>query len=299
MYILLDAHKGSVARFLTVKRHSLCSVRGSCNILQPCSEIALVDIMHNVIVATVILISCCNDFCVHNYSKYRAIMIIVSPHLVIEAVRNWMQQDVSRNTIQRVVFSSKANCTLVEQIMRNSFPLYPKASCRDSGISYTDVQSNESGTESQNEVEHIPNGTEPFQNGFVSVKKRIESLQGRVGESNEIHRCSQADRGRLKKDDNSGLFTNEHRNSKFVEYARKTLDPNLGESLSYVSRFHQSIPSLPLDPPMTLAVSHVYKSLEFLNERGDPIFSPKLRLSISSTASGDLVLNPDRTESEV
>lgn len=36
-----------------------------------------------------------------------------------------MQQDLSRNTFQRVVFSSSANCALVENLMSSTFPLHP------------------------------------------------------------------------------------------------------------------------------------------------------------------------------
>lgn len=53
---------------------------------------------------------------------------LVSPHIVIEAVRQWLQQDIKRNIFDRVVFSSKANTALVENFMHTSFPLYPSAS---------------------------------------------------------------------------------------------------------------------------------------------------------------------------
>ncbi len=48
--------------------------------------------------------------------------------MVIEAVRCWLQQDLSKNTFQKVLFSSKANADLVEAIMKKTFPLFPSVS---------------------------------------------------------------------------------------------------------------------------------------------------------------------------
>ena len=42
---------------------------------------------------------------------------------MIKAVRHWMQEDMSRNTFQRVIFSSSANSILVESIMCATFPI--------------------------------------------------------------------------------------------------------------------------------------------------------------------------------
>jgi len=58
----------------------------------------------------------------HNASHPGIVNAPVSPGLVVEAVRHWMQQDMSGNTFQRVVFSSSANAALVESIMCSMFP---------------------------------------------------------------------------------------------------------------------------------------------------------------------------------
>jgi len=69
-------------------------------------------------------------------------LLAVSPQIVIEAARHWLQQDPTRNSFHRVVFSSKANASLVDKIMRGTFPLFPSAtSNRGSYCSSMDTQS--------------------------------------------------------------------------------------------------------------------------------------------------------------
>lgn len=215
-----------------------------------------------------------------------------------------MQQDVSRNTVQRIIFSSKTNCALVEQIMRNSFPLYPTASSRDSGLSYTDVQGSESSESRpasyQSEME-LQNGTESFQNGIQCVQNGMQSLECRGGENSEKHKhlptCSQADRRCSKKDDTHE--ESELKNENLAELAGETLDPNLEESPSRESRSHLSMPSPPLITSKNVIGSRIWESLDCLDQAESSLSPIHSRFSCSSNLSEDLVLNPDRTETEV
>lgn len=90
-----------------------------------------------------------------------------------------MQQDMKQNVFDRVVFSSKANSSLVEKLMHDSFPLYLSAT-RDSGGSFTDAErSHEDGagliqTEPA-EIESLPNRTESV------LQSQTESLQSEPG----------------------------------------------------------------------------------------------------------------------
>lgn len=217
---------------------------------------------------------------------------LVSPQLVIESVRNWMQQDMSRSTFQRVIFSSKANCSLVEHIMRTTFPLYPTAASRDSGSSYADVQNSENGVESlQNGMESLQNGTGSLQNGVGSLENGIDLLQ--VGEDGEATLDSQAG---TENDDESS--TTKH--MKFEELMVKLLHSNLEETQSDLSRSSQSMPSPPCITSKSLPASHFGDSLEFVDQGPHSISPTPLRYSSRSRSqSGDLILNPDRIESEV
>ena len=120
-------------------------------------------------------------FTLDDCSNYYKQCPLVSPQPVIESVRYWMQHDISKHAIQRVIFSSKTNSPLMERIMRSSFPLFPLASCRASCSSYSDIQNSDSlvgPLRSGNEIHHIQNGTESFDNEIGHVQSRIKSLQG-------------------------------------------------------------------------------------------------------------------------
>ena len=52
----------------------------------------------------------------------------VSPHLIVEAARQWLNEATNGSKLERVVFSAKANCSLVEKHMDDYFPLQPFAS---------------------------------------------------------------------------------------------------------------------------------------------------------------------------
>ena len=108
--------------------------------------------------------------------------IIVSPHIIIDAVRSWLQQDSKKYEFVRVVFSSKANASLVEKQMHTSFSLFPSARQNDGSF----IGSIENG-ECQNGIEQaqIENGeVEMKENGYdvdkdevLSTEELLESLQ--------------------------------------------------------------------------------------------------------------------------
>lgn len=52
----------------------------------------------------------------------------VSPHLVLEAVRQWLHEGTNGTRFEKIVFSAKANVSLIEKHMDDYFPLQPFAS---------------------------------------------------------------------------------------------------------------------------------------------------------------------------
>ena len=51
--------------------------------------------------------------------------LTVSPHLILEAVRQWLHEGTNGSKFERVVFSAKANLSLMERHMDDYFPLQP------------------------------------------------------------------------------------------------------------------------------------------------------------------------------
>ena len=52
----------------------------------------------------------------------------VSPHLIVEAARQWLHEGTNGSKFERIVFSAKANRSLIEKHMDDYFPLQPFAS---------------------------------------------------------------------------------------------------------------------------------------------------------------------------
>lgn len=61
--------------------------------------------------------------CTQHCSSPSPLPHAVSPHLILEAVRQWLQQGANGSTFERVVFSAKANISLIERHMDDYFPL--------------------------------------------------------------------------------------------------------------------------------------------------------------------------------
>lgn len=51
----------------------------------------------------------------------------MSPHIIIEAVRLWLQEDQNSASFERIVFAARANVALIEKCMEQYFPLQPDA----------------------------------------------------------------------------------------------------------------------------------------------------------------------------
>ena len=52
----------------------------------------------------------------------------MSPHLIVEAARQWLHEGTNGSKFERIVFSSKANRSLIEKHLDDYFPLQPFAS---------------------------------------------------------------------------------------------------------------------------------------------------------------------------
>ena len=61
----------------------------------------------------------------HLPSRTRTHTHTVSPHIIIETVRLWLQEDQNGGKFERVVFLAKANVGLVEMFLKKFFPLQP------------------------------------------------------------------------------------------------------------------------------------------------------------------------------
>ena len=221
---------------------------------------------------------------------------LVSPHIVIDAVRNWLQLDTRGNVFDRVVFSSKANSSQIEKIVQNSFPLYPSAG-RDSGCSFTDLETGKD-----------ENGTEILQNGNEETPSTEQVISASQGQGSDVVKDIDVKDGDVVKDDGDvkdgdmnistedllesleaiqeeNMKTFEDLVEKLAELPEQSTDMlNVASSPSV---FSKSMPSE--------GFLHLHRSP---SPSGRPI-TPSGRGSHSRSQSGNLILNPDRLESDV
>ncbi len=243
----------------------------------------------------------------------------VSPQIIIDAVRNWLQQDIKRNIFDRVVFSSKANSSLVEELMHISFPLYPCDTVEANGTM-------QNGTESHDaEALQAPNGTDTQQNitdtqhsitdteqtGSESLQREIESPQDSLLNENpgkfmsrsyvsEIpHSSTTLNSNEIEhNEDKEGCISTED----LLESLDALQDENMKTFEEIVGKLAESKPEPSPDwlkPHVSPCHSIYSRSLPsgngFSNQEARSI-SPSNRVM---SQSGDLILNPDRTESDV
>ena len=274
--------------------------------------------------------------------------------MVIDTVRNWLQQDAKHDIFDRVVFSSKANVSLVEKFMHSSFPLFPSAT-RNSGASFTEQPcAQQNGIESmQNVIESLKNGNvepEASQNGSVeskslqSVSVESESVRNNNVESENFLRNGNAksQNGNAESEsadqqpvideqdivlditepqdgsekeakvDDDDLSTED-----LLESLQAIQDQNMKTFEELVQKLAETDPMpvpqhLKVDMPPSMYSSslphgmaqgyehHRYSSVLSPADLGHTrSVSPSFNSSKSRSQSGDLILNPDRTESEV
>ena len=87
--------------------------------------------------------------------------LAVSPHLIIKAARQWLHEGTNGSKFERIVFSAKANLSLIEKHMDDYFPLQPFASHdrTESEISESDKAKEGLETETS-ESDKLQDGTE-------------------------------------------------------------------------------------------------------------------------------------------
>ena len=223
---------------------------------------------------------------------------IVSPHMIIEAVRHWLQQDIKRNIFDRVVFSSKANTSLVEKFMHASFPLYPSAS-RDSGASFGDPSQDQQ-NQNQNK-EPLENGTTVQDDVRTDTTEAevvdVQDVEVKVGEDQKELETKAPDNMSTEdlleslqaiQDENIKMF------DELVEKLATDSTPDVKPSVSTLEVISPQ-PELSSSLPSYQA-SDFFRRREFFESRS---ISPLSRTRHHRSQSGDHILNPDRTESDV
>ena len=85
----------------------------------------------------------------------------VSPYCIIEAVRLWLQQESNSSKLDRVIFSARANLSIVEKFMQDCFPLFPFTQASSPTSTPTQIENGtldniilESDTHTTNNTEH-------------------------------------------------------------------------------------------------------------------------------------------------
>lgn len=233
-----------------------------------------------------------------------------------------MQQDVNRNVFDRVIFSSKANSSLVEKLMHESFPLYPTTT-RDSGSSFTVTQEDgsellQNGTESV-QSQSLNIGAGPTQNGSESKNASRSDLV--------LHNGDAQQNGTELGQEKTGSLQNGESATQNFTFKSSKEDSELGgdlstedllESLDVIQdenmrTFEELVAKLaamapePTPDMLKLGAAHqdfFSQSLpsgyqgDFLSQSlGSD--SPPNRISHNRSQSGDHILNPDRMESDV
>ena len=246
-------------------------------------------------------------------------MCVVSPHLIIDAVRNWMQQDMNRNVFDRVIFSSKANSNLVVKLMHESFPLYPTTS-RDSGSSFTASQEHgselvQNGTESvQCVVGLVQNGNESMLHQSPQDTSRSGSLQVALRNGQQMtaesgHGSSQNGDFKLtnREDDDPGaeayLSTEDLLESldAIQDENMKTFEELVGKLAAMApepDRMKLGVASFQNQDFFSRSLPSHYQGSDILNQ-GVGSVSPSAMVGHNRSHSGDHILNPERMESDV
>ncbi len=222
-----------------------------------------------------------------NFSIY-----LVSPHIVIEAARHWLQQQNNkRDVFERVVFSSKANTVLVEKLMHQYFPLFPSAT-RDSGNHDSDIIENGCDDPLRNgsDTDTTQKRTDPIQNGIKSTEE---------GDTQDIKIVINGDKS--SDPDNAGedidASTEELLKSlqAIQDDAMMTFEELVGQLADCKSVDHINTENL-ADSPLDMFSQSLPADAFF---HVDESSSPSNEFNHTRSQSGDMVLNPLRTESEV
>lgn len=232
-----------------------------------------------------------------------ACIVTVSPHIIIDAVRNWLQQDIERIVFNRVVFSSKANSTLVEKFMHISFPLFPSAT-RDSDSSFTDPQAIENG------IELLQNGNgepEPAENQEIATEAHNSELKSSLNGMDEDKPIENDDIDVSTEDLLKSLQAIEDENMKtFEELVGKlnelTPTTNLNPALLKKPYMTSSQDFLSRSLPSHKLTDFLHGHAELDERPATPTFAADLvtpTFALRKSQSGDLILNPDRMESDV
>ena len=223
----------------------------------------------------------------------------------MDAVRHWLQRDIKRKIFDRVIFSSKANSSLVEGLMHTSFPLYPLAT-RDSGSSFTDVQRNGDENESMKngtETKPLQNGTE-FEHKTDVLPNRTELLEQNAGPLEE-DRQNENGIDTVEDKDESSRRQEELSTEDLLESLQALQDENMKTVQELMGQLGEMTPEPSPDRLKIDSSDFFSRSLPSHYQDGDFLFqgarsvSPSSKLSHRRCKSGDLILNPDRTESDV
>ena len=131
----------------------------------------------------------------------------VSPHLILEAVRQWLHEGTNGGKLERIVFSAKANISLIEKHMDDYFPLLPFASPLPNGKMENEVVEDEMETgasesdkaqdgeasksdKAQDGVENEASESDKAQDGMKNETTELEKVQDRMkNETSELEKA--------------------------------------------------------------------------------------------------------------
>ncbi len=114
----------------------------------------------------------------------------MSPHLIVEAARQWLHEGTNGSKFQRIVFSAKANRPLIEKHLDDYFPLQPFASHdrTESEVSELDRAKEGMKTEiSESDKQH-----DRVENGEVESDKPQNGIQHETKDNVELEEDTQS-----------------------------------------------------------------------------------------------------------
>ena len=106
--------------------------------------------------------------------------LIVSPHLIVEAARQWLHEGTNGSKFQHIVFSAKANRSLIEKHMDDYFPLQPFATHDRTESEVSELDRAKEGMETEaSESDKMKDGME---NGEVESDEHQNGMQNETEE---------------------------------------------------------------------------------------------------------------------
>lgn len=113
----------------------------------------------------------------------------MSPHLIVEAARQWLHEGTNGSKFQRIVFSAKANRSLIEKHMDNYFPLQPFASHDRTESEVSELDKPKEGMETEiSESNKIQDGVE---DGELESDRPQNGIQHETEDKAELDRDTQ------------------------------------------------------------------------------------------------------------